>query len=89
LWCGADVNILDIYGRMALEKAIANNKTEIALYLVENGAKFDDRTAELIYNALYRLEAKTPLFKDFIKLRDLMIEQGVKYTPPIPDPDAE
>jgi len=86
---GANINIENNEKKTALDYAVEQNKTEIALFLVEKGAKFSNYTAELIYNALYRLEQKTQLFKNFIKLRDLMILQGIDYSPKIPDPDAK
>jgi|GEM_PF-1277167 len=85
---GADINAENNDKKTALDCAVEQNKTELALYLTEKGAKFSDRTAERIYRALYRLEAGTPLFSDFIKLRDRMTAQGIDWLPPMPDPDA-
>jgi len=69
--------------------AVEQTKTDLALYLAEKGAKFSDHAAEQLYNAHYRLDAGTPLFRDFIKLRDLMTAQGIYWLPPMPDPEAK
>jgi len=52
---GAEVNAKDNNGKTALDYAIEEHKTDIAFYLIDNKAKFSDYTAELIYEALYRL----------------------------------
>jgi len=86
---GADVNALNNREQTALDYALEQNKTDLAFYLIDRGAKFSDRSAEIIYSALYMLEARSELYTDFIQLRNLMTQQGITWSPPMPDSDAK
>ena len=87
---GADINARDSLGRTALHQSITADHTDIALYLVQHGAKADTYTVNgatigwLVKLTLDRIQPG-PVRTQFEKLRDLLISKGMKWHPDSPD----
>ena len=87
---GTDINARDSLGRTALYQSITADHTDIALYLVQHGAKADTYTVNgatigwLVKLTLDRIQPG-PVRTQFEKLRDLLISKGMKWPPDSPD----
>ena len=87
---GADINARDSLGRTALYQSITADHTDIALYLVQHGAKADTYTVNgatigwLVKLTLDRMQPG-PVRTQFEQLRDLLISKGMKWPPDSPD----
>ena len=87
---GADINARDSLGRTALHQSITADHTDIALYLVQHGAKADTYTVNgatigwLVKLTLDRIQPG-PVRTQFEQLRDLLISKGMKWPPDSPD----
>ncbi|QNP49091.1 ankyrin repeat domain-containing protein [Diaphorobacter aerolatus] len=83
---GADINASDSIGRTALHQAITADHTDIALYLVQHGAKVDSYTvngATIGWSVKLTLDRMQPgpVRTQFEQLRDLIVSKGVKWPP--------
>ena len=87
---GTDINARDSLGRTALYQSITADHTDIALYLVQHGAKADTYTVNgatigwLVKLTLDRMQPG-PVRIQFEQLRDLLISKGMKWPPDAPD----
>ena len=87
---GTDINARDSLGRTALYQSITADHTDIALYLVQHGAKADTYTVNgatigwLVKLTLDRIQPG-PVRTQFEQLRDLLISKGMKWPPDSPD----
>ena len=87
---GADINARDSLGQTALYESITADHTDIALYLVQHGAKADTYTVNgatigwLVKLTLDRIQPG-PVRTQFEQLRDLLISKGMKWPPDSPD----
>ena len=87
---GTDINARDSLGRTALYQSITADHTDIALYLVQHGAKADTYTVNgatigwLVKLTLDRIQPG-PVRTQFEQLRDLLISKGMKWPPDAPD----
>ncbi|MGQ4879247.1 ankyrin repeat domain-containing protein [Billgrantia sp. LNSP4103-1] len=86
---GADINSQDSIGRSAFHDACLGTKPEIAVYLLEQGARVDTRLATgvtpawVVYDRLQRLPL-SEVRQGFETVSELMIERGVEFPPPSP-----
>ena len=86
---GTDINARDSLGRTALYQSITADHTDIALYLVQHGAKADTYTVNgatigwLVKLTLDRMQPG-PVRTQFEQLRDLLISKGMKWPPDSP-----
>ena len=87
---GADINARDSLGRTALYQSITADHTDIALYLVQHGAKWDTYTVNGVsigWSVKWTLDRMQPgpVRTQFEQLRDLLISKGMKWPPDSPD----
>ena len=87
---GTDINARDSLGRTALYQSITADHTDIALYLVQHGAKWDTYTVNGVsigWSVKWTLDRMQPgpVRTQFEQLRDLLISKGMKWPPDSPD----
>ncbi|QIL80524.1 hypothetical protein G7047_11880 [Diaphorobacter sp. HDW4A] len=87
---GADINARDRIGGSALYEAITVNHVNIALYLVQQGAKVDTYTVNgvtLGWSVKRKLDSLQPgpLRTQFEQLREQFVAKGMKWPPDSPE----
>src|SRR5699024_1016143 len=88
---GADIHLRDRIGYNALNEALTSDNTDVAKYLIESGADVHNisyngvtisRPVELTLN---RAHPNTEFYREYDAIRDMLIENGVKF--PAPEPE--
>ena len=87
---GSDINARDRIGGTALYEAITTDRPNLAIHLVQHGAKVDTYTVNgvtigwSVKRTLDRMNPN-PIRTEFEQLRDLLVSKGMKWPPDSPD----
>ncbi len=82
---GGDISLRDRLGDDALNAALDSDSTDVAKYLIEQGADVHNinhngvTTARSVDLTLNRANPGTQFYKEFEEIRDMMIQRGVEF----------
>ncbi|RKO75228.1 hypothetical protein C5E04_23540 [Pectobacterium parmentieri] len=87
---GADLNLADQNKRNSALYAAYVNEYEIVYWLIEQGAKFDTYSASgsslawRVHDSLSIMSLKSPHYPWALKVKQQLLDRGVKFPPPSP-----